>query len=73
VRDRHIYKQVWTPFIGYELKITCEIENTKDQFAVAVVCCSTVVGHVPRKISAACALFLARKGTIQCKVTGKLW
>jgi len=52
-------------------KCTSEIENTKDPFAVAVVHLSqTVVGHVPRTIAAACALFLARKGTIQCKVTG---
>ena len=27
------------------------------------------LGHIPRKISAACALFLKRKGTICCTVT----
>ena len=52
--------------------MTCtrEVENTKDPFAVAMVCRSTVVGNVPQRLSAACALFLARKGTAQCKVTG---
>ena len=30
----------------------------------------TVVGHIPHKIAAASALFLARKGTICCEVTG---
>ena len=29
-----------------------------------------VVGHVPRKISAICSLFLRRGGRIQCEVTG---
>ena len=42
---------------------TCsrEIENTKDPFAIAVKCRTMVVGHVPHKISAACALFMAKK------------
>ena len=29
-----------------------------------------MVGHVPRKISVICSLFLCRNGTIHCKVTG---
>ena len=29
-----------------------------------------VVGHVPRKISAVCSLFLPQNGSIHCKVTG---
>ena len=41
-----------------------------DPYAVAVMRRSAVVGHVPRRISAACALFLARDGTITCTVTG---
>ena len=41
-------------------KYTCELENTKDRYAVAVVRRSTVVSHIPRKIAAASALFLAR-------------
>ena len=52
VRGHHIYKDVWTPFVGEELTCTHEIENTKDlfhAFAVSVVRHSTVVGHVPRR------------------------
>ena len=30
---------------------------------------STVVGHLPRAISAVCSLLLSRNGTISCKVT----
>ena len=29
-----------------------------------------IVGHVPRRISAVCAMFLRRGGTILCRVTG---
>jgi len=55
VQGHHIYKHVWTSFIGEELTCTHEIENTKDPFAVAMVCCFTVVAmslekyqpHVP--------------------------
>ena len=37
--------------------------------------CSSVrsgvfVGHVPRKISSVCSMFLRRGGTISCRVTG---
>ena len=35
-------------------------KNIKDRYAVAVVRRSTVVGHIPHKIAAASALFLAR-------------
>ena len=52
-----------------ELDCICEPTNTEDPYAVAVVRRSTIVDHVPRKISAACLLFLRRKGTIRCRVT----
>ena len=62
-RGHHIYKQVWTPFVR-ELTCTREIENTKDPFAVAMVCRSTVVGHVPLKdISRMCPV-LSKEGSI---------
>ena len=57
------------PTIGETLH--CESENAVDPYAVAVLEIATIVGHVPRKISAACNLFLRRSGsTIQCMVTG---
>ena len=70
VRGHHIYRDVWSPSLGEVLQCRQELENTKDHYAVAVVRRSTVVGHIPRKISAASALFLARRGgTICCEVT----
>jgi hypothetical protein len=42
-----------------------------DPYAVAAVKDAAVVGHVPRKISAPCSLFLHNNGIIQCTITGK--
>ena len=36
VRGHHIYKEIWNLSSGEELTCSCEIENTKDPFAVAV-------------------------------------
>ena len=55
---------------GEELPCKRETGNDKDRYAVAVMRGDTIVGHVPRKISAACSLFLRRNGTIRCTVTG---
>ena len=47
-----------------ELNCVQERANTEDPYAVAVIRRS-VVGHVSRKMSAACALFLRQRGTIR--------
>ena len=39
-----------------------EINNPEDPFAVAMLKEQSVVGHIPRKISAACSLFLSKEG-----------
>ena len=70
VRGHHVYKDIWSPTAGEELACARENSNTKDPYAVAVTRDSTVVGHVPRKLSAACALFLRTQGTIVCTVMG---
>ena len=33
--------------------------------------CTTIVGHVPQKVLAACSLFLRGGGSIDCVVTGE--
>jgi len=70
VRGHHVYKNIWDVSVGEELPCKTESGNEKDPYAVAVMRRHTVVGHLPRKISAACSLFLRRKGTIRCTVTG---
>ncbi len=70
VRGYHVYKAIWNPFAGQEY--TCEREeaNGEDPYAVAIISGGVTVGHVPRKISAACSLFLQRFGHINCIITG---
>ena len=63
IRGHHVYKHNWSPFNGEELTCLREEDNDKDRYAVAVTKSgSGVVGHVPRRISAACALFLQKGG-----------
>ena len=72
VRGHHVSKHFWTPTIGETFVCKREPENPTDAYAVAVVANSIVVGHVPRKISAACSLFLRQNGsTVHCTITGK--
>ena len=70
VRGYHVYKDVWDANIGETLPCEVESGNTSDPYAVAVKQGSTIVGHVPRAISAVCNLFLRRGGTITCHVNG---
>lgn len=70
VRGYHAYKDIWTAVHGEELLCQREDGNRVDAFAVAVVKDETVVGHVPKKISSVCSLYLRRGGSIVCRVTG---
>ena len=70
IRGYHVYRDVWSAVVDEELACKREPFNASDPFAVAVVKGDTTIGHVPRKISAICSLFLRRNGTIRCKVTG---
>ena len=72
VRGYHIYKTVWTSYIGETLP--CSQENTigHDPFAVKILQLGseeeTIVGHLPRKISSACSLFVRKGGQISAIV-----
>ena len=57
----HIYKEVWTPFIGERLGCAREKSNREDPFAVAMKRGTETVGHVPRTISFICMLFLRQR------------
>ena len=59
------YKCIWNSTTGEELNYMRERTNTEDPYAVVVIRRRAVVGHVPQKMSVACALFLRRKGTIR--------
>ena len=71
VRGHHVYKALWSPYIGEELSVQCEVNNIHDDFAVAVLKNSNTVGHVPREISRVCWYFLHKTGSeMTCIVNG---
>ena len=51
--------------------LACQREggNVYDPFAVKVGKSGVIVGHVPRRISSTCSLFLRHGGVITCKIT----
>ena len=46
-RGHHIYKSVWTPFIGETLSLAIEDGNAEDPYVVAVMKGTTIIGHTP--------------------------
>ena len=66
-----MYKDSWDTSIGEELSCQREAENYTDPFAVAVMKNNNIVGHVSRKISTVCSLYLRRGDLIVCRVTGR--
>ena len=71
VRGYHVYKDIWNAALGEELQCQRERGNSSDLYAVAVLKDRTIVGHLPRKISRICSLFMRRGGAITCLVNGR--
>ena len=75
IRGYHIYKEIWPNPIDKE-RLTCEREvgNSNDPLSVAVKKLmdgnNTIVGHIPRRISPLCSVFIRRGGSITCIVDG---
>ena len=65
VRGHHIYKNVWSAVIDEEFPCKREDGNGFDPFAVAVCNGDIVIGHVPRKISSVCSLYIRRGGPLE--------
>ena len=58
VRGYHVYKVILDAVVGEEFPCKREDGNRVDPFTVTVVRGDTVIGHVPRKISSICSLYL---------------
>ena len=59
VRGYHVYKSTWDATVGERLTCVRDPGNQFDRYAVAVNQeSSTTVGHLPKKISKLCSLFL---------------
>ncbi len=70
VRGYHVYKDIWDASVGESLPCQRERGNRADPYAVAIIKGGVTVGHVPRKISSVCSLFLRRNGVINICITG---
>ena len=66
IHGYHVYQTVWTSIIDDVLECVREEDNDADRYAVAVMKGSTIVGHLPRRISTLCS----KGGVISCCVTG---
>ena len=65
IQGYHVFESIWNPTTGEELNCVQESTNTEDSYAVAMIRRSAVVGRAPQNMSAACALFLRRRGIIR--------
>lgn len=64
-----MYKDIWDTTVGEELECARESSNPADRYAIATKTDGETVGHIPRKLSRLCVLFLERNGVILCTVT----
>ena len=50
IRGHHVYKDIWTPYVGEELFLEQEQGNQHDFYATTVKKNGVVVGRVPREL-----------------------
>ena len=66
----HIYNDIWTSVLKEVLLTQRELHNVIDCYAIAVKNHSgDTIGHLPRKISRLCSMFIDQDGDITCVVT----
>ena len=58
IRGFHVYRVVWTPYIGEQLDCVLDSGNSEDPFAVAVQKDDRTISHALRTISCVSSLFL---------------
>ena len=77
LRGFHVYKEVWSPIVGEQLKCCYERNNCYDRYAIAATkrlrcrLADSAVGHLPREISRAKSFFLLRGGVVCAKFIDK--
>ena len=64
-----MYQGDWTPMLDETLSYCRELANMHDPFAIKVMKADAIVGHLLKKISSTCSLFIMKGGVISCKVT----
>ena len=64
VRGYHECKSVWSPIVGELLRLTTELTNSHDPFAVAVLKDDYEAGHFPRTASWMVSLILRKDDSV---------
>ena len=70
MRGYHIYNDIC---VGEMLSCQHENNNRSNPFAVAIIKSGMIVGHLVRKVSSVCSLFLRRNGVVTIQTTGGRW
>ena len=71
VHGYHVYQRVWDAVVGENLECERETSNEKDRYAVVAKKAELLIGHLPKKISRICSLFLLMGGIVVATVTGR--
>ena len=71
IRGFHVYKSIWTLFIGKTLLCSRETSNLYDPFAVKVLKTDEIVGLLPKMITSTCSIYLRKGGMITCTINGE--
>ena len=64
VRGYHEYKSVWSATVGETMRLTTELINPQDPFAMAVIKDGCVVGRVPRTVSQTVSISLGKDRSV---------
>jgi len=64
IRGHHIYKDIWSPYIGEHLTLHREDSKTHDRHAVYLMKDNCAVGHVPRELSRVFWYFFVMGGSL---------
>ena len=56
----HVYQDEWTPVLDEMLLCCRELADMLDPFVVKVMKAGNTVGHLPKKISSTCSLFIMK-------------
>ena len=77
LRGFHVYKEVWSPIVGEQLKCCYEINNCYDRHAIAETkrlrgrLADFTVGHLPWEISRATRFFHSEEGLFVLKSSAR--
>ena len=62
-----MYQDECTPVLDEKLLCCRDLTNVYDPFAVKVIKAGSTVGHLPKKTSSTCSLFIIKGGEISWK------